>query len=111
MTKEHSHTNLEKKTVEAMIKIYCKSHHESNSNLCTACDELLNYAHSRLDKCPFHEDKPTCANCTVHCYMPVMRGKIKTVMRYSGPRMIVSHPYLAIKHVAKSKRKPPEKDD
>jgi hypothetical protein len=101
----------EKKTVEAMIKIYCKKHHEYNKNLCTSCDELLNYAYSRLDKCPISEDKPTCANCNVHCYMPVMRGKIKAVMRYSGPRMIVSHPYLAMRHVAHNRKKAPASVD
>jgi hypothetical protein len=45
-------------------------------------------------------DKPTCLNCTVHCYLPEMREEIRTVMRYSGPRMMIYHPVLAIGHLA-----------
>ena len=33
-----------------------------------------------------------------------MRAKIKQVMRYSGPRMIFSHPIIAMKHVIETKR-------
>lgn len=40
----------------------------------------------------------------VHCYKPEMREKIREVMRFSGPRMIFHHPYLAIKHVIESKK-------
>ena len=32
-----------------------------------------------------------------------MREKIRTVMRYSGPRMITVHPVLAIRHLIESK--------
>lgn len=109
MKSDHPRIAREKKTVEAMIDIFCKGHHDKTDNLCTACDELLNYSISRLDKCPFGEDKPTCTNCTVHCYIPVMRGKVKAVMRYSGPKMIFSHPLLAISHLTDKRRKTPEK--
>jgi hypothetical protein len=33
-----------------------------------------------------------------------MREKIRVVMRYSGPRMMFSHPILAIKHVMDGKK-------
>ena len=32
------------------------------------------------------EEKTFCSNCTVHCYRPEMRERIRTVMRYAGPR-------------------------
>jgi hypothetical protein len=111
MTSEHPRIAREKKTVEAMIKIYCKNHHKGSNGLCTACDELLNYSESRLDKCTFGERKPTCSNCTIHCYIPVMRGKIKVVMKYSGPKMIYSHPVLAIFHLVEKRKKTPEKKE
>ena len=111
MKSDHPRIKREKKTVEAMIGIYCKGHHEKSHGLCTACDELLNYGVSRLDKCPFGEDKPTCASCTVHCYIPVMRGKIKAVMRYSGPRMVYTHPVLAVHHLVDKRKKTPQKED
>jgi len=42
----------------------------------------------------------------VHCYAPEMREKIKEVMRYAGPRMLLSHPILAIAHLIDGLRKP-----
>jgi hypothetical protein len=85
----------EKKTVNSMIKIYCKEKH-GNSSLCDDCNNLLNYALKKIDLCPFLPDKPTCKNCKVHCYKPDLREKIREVMRYSGPKMLFHHPYLTI---------------
>jgi len=89
----------EKRTIEAMIALYCRDNHRTTTALCQDCTALLEYARLRLDKCPFGEDKPTCANCPIHCYKPDMREKIKRVMRYSGPRMLLRHPALAIGHL------------
>jgi hypothetical protein len=36
-----------------------------------------------------------------------MREKIRDVMRYSGPRMIWHHPFLAIGHIFDGLRKKP----
>jgi hypothetical protein len=36
-----------------------------------------------------------------------MKDKAKTVMRYSGPRMMIHHPTLAMHHVWDAHRKPP----
>ena len=44
------------------------------------------------------EDKPTCANCPIHCYKPVRKEQVKRIMRYAGPRMLLRHPILAITH-------------
>ena len=70
----------EKQTIEQMIHFYCR-HKEKNQTLCSACSELLKYAHQRLEHCPFGERKKTCRQCTVHCYHPKMRQKIKEVMQ------------------------------
>lgn len=96
---QRSYLKTEKKIVEAMISLHCKKNHGTTEGLCTECQELLNYAHKRLGNCKFGEDKPTCAKCTVHCYKPDMRERIKKVMRYSGPRMLYTHPLLAIRHL------------
>ena len=58
----------------------------------------------RSEKCPFMETKTFCSNCRVHCYQPAMREKIREVMRFSGPRMIFTHPVTAIRNVIESKR-------
>ena len=88
----------ERSTVAAMIGIYCRGHHGSGPDLCEECRELCDYAMRRLDRCPFGTGKPTCVNCTVHCYQPQRRDQIRQVMRYAGPRMLWRHPILALRH-------------
>ncbi len=93
-----SRLKKEATTIEAMIRIYCRNHHGPTKILCPECLSLVQYAHKRLQNCPFQEQKTTCGKCPVHCYKPVMREKIREVMRYSGPRMILHHPFLALLH-------------
>jgi hypothetical protein len=99
----------ERRTVKAMIGIYCRKHHGTTTDLCADCAELLDYANRRLECCPFGAEKPTCAKCPIHCYTPQLREKIKTVMSYAGPRMLWRHPWLAIRHLLDGLRKPPER--
>lgn len=89
----------EKKTIQVMIKMYCHVHHDATDELCDDCLHLQNYALERIEKCKFLPDKPACNKCPVHCYNPVMREKIRIVMRFAGPRMILRHPYFAIMHL------------
>ena len=89
-----------------MIGIYCRGQHGSG-RLCAECSDLLAYANERLEECPFQEGKTTCAKCPLHCFKPDMRDKVKAVMRYSGPRMLRSHPILAIRHFMDRSRKKP----
>jgi len=67
----------------------------------------MEYVHQRLEKCPFQEGKTTCAKCPVHCYSPVMRGKIREIMRYSGPRMSYRHPVATLWHLVDGRRQEP----
>lgn len=104
---QHPRIKREKETIDAMVGYYCRKKHKTKGELCTECIEFLNYAFMRLDKCPFQEKKSTCGKCTVHCYRPDMREKAKKVMRFSGPRMILHHPGLALHHVWDGRTKPP----
>lgn len=88
----------EKKTVERMIRLYCR-HREGNRTLCLQCSELLHYAHARLSHCRYGGQKPTCRRCPTHCYKPQMQERMRQVMRYAGPRMLFWHPCLALRHV------------
>ena len=99
MTKIETKRQREKEMVSQMIRIYCKKKHHTKGGLCAECSELAAYAGQRSDKCPFMETKTFCSNCRVHCYKPVMRERIREVMRFSGPRMIFYHPAAAIRHV------------
>lgn len=98
----------EKKTVEQMIRLYCRHHHGGpmflryhliRADLCDECRELLEYAHARLSHCPHGNGKPSCRKCTVHCYAPRRRMQIKRVMAYAGPQMLMRNPVAAIRHL------------
>lgn len=94
----------EKEVVELMIRLYC-SKKERNYSLCPDCQELLEYVHSRLDRCRYGDLKPTCKKCPIHCHKKDMRERIKTVMRWSGPRLFLYNPMAVIKHLVKEKYK------
>ncbi len=85
-----------------MIDLYCGKNH-GGTILCADCSELKDYALQRLIQCPFGDEKPACSNCTVHCYKQDMRQRVKEVMRFSGPRMLSKHPYLAVMHLIDEK--------
>lgn len=89
----------ERRTMAKMVEIYCNARHErTDVALCADCQDFLNYADLRLEKCPYGLHKPTCANCPIHCYKPGQRARARMIMRYSGPRMLFRHPYLALAH-------------
>lgn len=94
----------EKEVVSLMIALYCRKNHGFKNGLCADCAALEAYARQRSDRCPFMETKTFCSNCKVHCYKPEMREKIRTVMRFSGPRMLLYHPIMAVRHVIESKK-------
>lgn len=95
----------ERKTIEGMIYCYCRDHHDAGNTLCPECQHLHDYAVVRLERCRFGADKPTCANCPVHCYQRAWRERVKVVMRYAGPRMLRQHPILSLIHWLDSFRK------
>lgn len=97
----------ERRTIEAMIRLYCRDRHGSREALCGECAELLEHARFRLEHCPFQEGKTVCAKCPIHCYRPQMREKVREVMRYSGPRMLTKHPLLAVCHLLDTRRRKP----
>ena len=94
----------EKRMVSQMIALYCRKKHHTRGDLCPQCAALDAYAKMRADKCPFMETKTFCSNCRIHCYKPDMRAKIREVMRFAGPRMVLHHPVAAIRHVVETKK-------
>lgn len=97
--------DTEKKTVEKMIQIYCAAKHNTSGHLCPDCTALDSYAKKRLEKCIFGENKPNCQDCTIHCYQEDMKTRIQDVMRFSGPRIVLKDPLLALQHLIKGLRK------
>ena len=94
----------EKRTIEFMIGFYCR--HKLHSDKITAdYAELLAYAQKRLDNCVFGNAKGTCKKCPIHCYKKEMRQRMREVMRWSGPRMLLYAPHLAVAHFIDGFRK------
>ena len=100
----------EKHVVELMIRLYCRKC-EGHDALCPRCQELLDYACSRLERCRFGCEKPTCRRCPVHCYRPEMKERIRTVMRWSGPRMMLYHPIAAVRHILRERKQKGTEDN
>ncbi|MEO3683233.1 nitrous oxide-stimulated promoter family protein [Shewanella vesiculosa] len=103
------------RTMQAMVEIYCKVHHplKPAKGVCLQCSEFLSYANTRLDRCPYGQQKPTCNKCPVHCYKPHMKQRAREIMMFAGPRMLLPHPIMAIKHLLAERKPapglPPEK--
>jgi len=97
----------ERRTVAAMIGIYCRAKHAAQAPLCPECVDLEAYTRLRLEKCPYGEAKPTCANCPIHCYQPHRREQVRRVMAFSGPRILWRHPVLAVRHMLDGRREAP----
>ena len=105
--------NTEKKrTLEAdvmaeMIALYCRGHGHAHRTaeadgapaLCPDCRRLLDYAHDRIIRCPRMDVKSFCSACPVHCYSHDMRERIRAVMRWSGPRMLLHRPIMTLRHM------------
>ncbi|MHA0858305.1 nitrous oxide-stimulated promoter family protein [Paenibacillus sp. CMAA1364] len=103
----------EKDIVSIMVHKYCTGQKHSGydkgkdgaNRLCPSCKDLLQYAHTRLSRCQFGENKTTCGRCPIHCYKPQRRVEIKEVMRYAGPRMLWTHPIESLRHALDGKMK------
>ena len=65
---------------------------------------ILDFVHEQgglnmhIEKRPFMETKTFCSQCKVHCYKKDKREQIRKVMRFSGPRMLVYHPIMAVSY-------------
>ncbi|MCP4231807.1 MAG: nitrous oxide-stimulated promoter family protein [bacterium] len=93
----------DKIVVTKMLSIYCRAHHGKGYGLCDECSGLREYALSRLELCPFGEDKPACKRCDVHCFEIAVRERIREVMRFSGPRMLFYDAFSWLEHYLKRK--------
>lgn len=101
MSKLTGRMKREQDTLVCMTQIYCEQHHHNHEGaaLCPGCARLMRYAERRLEKCPYGPDKPTCANCPIHCYKPAERQMTRDIMRFAGPKMAWRHPLRAINHL------------
>ena len=88
----------ERETLSLMIGIYCRKKHHTIDSLCEQCQLLQDYAFQKLENCPWKDEKPSCRDCAIHCYAPRQRERIRAIMRFSGPRVLLYHPWKFIRH-------------
>jgi hypothetical protein len=96
------------RTLARFVTLYCRRRHRDREKrpvhlrtidvagvwgrpvpLCTACGKLLAHAFTKRAACPL-DPKPTCKRCSQHCYAPAYRAQIQEVMRFAGPRLVLS---------------------
>lgn len=89
-----------------MLNIYCKKNHNSKT-LCDDCSSLLEYTQNKIKNCPYLPDKPACNKCKTRCFKSdaEMRIKIRKVMSFSGPKMILYHPLVTFKYAVEKYKK------
>lgn len=74
-------------------------------SVCDECAELLRYAEVRRAYCP-RDPKPFCSDCDTHCYRPEQAAAMRDVMRYAGPRSLLSgHALEGIRHVIEARKR------
>ncbi|UCF88116.1 MAG: nitrous oxide-stimulated promoter family protein [bacterium] len=90
------------------LGMYCDAHHRhrlrepfqfdhpklpakvpKGPKLCAECVRLLRHAIVMRVLCPL-DPKPKCRHCPQHCYRPLYKDQMETVMKYAGPRSILS---------------------
>jgi len=88
----------EKRTIAFMIRLYCRHrlHQQEPSEEYRA---LTDYCQHRLDHCRWQDEKPACKRCPCHCYAPEQRERVRQIMRWTGPRMILYAPLEVLRHL------------
>jgi superfamily II helicase len=103
---EQKNLDRDKKTVMAMAQIFCRGHNHICSpedSLCPQCLSVVEYSNEKTQRCPY-KHQGTCNTCPTQCYTQEMRLAIREIMAYSGPRMILHHPIMAIRYLIKKRK-------
>jgi predicted amidophosphoribosyltransferase len=96
------------KTLSRFIQLYCDRHHSEDerastpaalpaienitghaARLCPHCAKLLAHAIVKRSHCRM-SPKPACKHCPSQCYAPTYRRAIQEVMKFSGPRLVLT---------------------
>lgn len=94
----------EKALVSEMIALYCKKRHGTKGGLCPECAALAAYARKKERKMPFYGDQDLLLQLPGALLPTGNEGKIRAVMRFSGPRMMLCHPVPALRHVVEEQK-------
>ena len=96
----------ERRTVAALLRIYCHDRHGDGKALCAVCADLQRYIEGRMAHCVLRHEKPTCATCAFRCYAPPQQLQIRSVMRNASSRLFWRRPLLAFWHYFDTRHTP-----
>lgn len=87
----------EMESMRLILDIYEKGHPEEREEI----EAIRKYSMERIQKCPKMATKTYCSNCEIHCYRAEFREKVRKIMRYAGPRLLLKKPSFVIDHALK----------
>ncbi len=86
--------------LQTAVDGYAKAHPNwRRAALCPSCMELVTRVEGRTERCPHMAYKSYCHLCPRPCHPPAEMARITPLMRYSGPRLLLRHPVLTLRHV------------
>ena len=96
------------RTLRAIGCMYCKAHHASSvkgpHGLCEECTATVAFTHERTKNCPYGHAH-NCQDCTTKCNRGQQQQRVKAMMRYAAPRMLLRHPLMTMDYLSKKLRK------
>ena len=99
----NDHLEKDRKTLEAIGRIYCQAHHEGPrdaAGLCPSCRGTVDDTLARTTSCPYGH-QANCQDCDIHCQRGEARDRIREIMRYAAPRMLLRHPLMTLDYLHK----------
>lgn len=107
MKRTHDQIDKDRRTLEAIGRIYCSAHHahesKDDAGLCPACRETVDTTLARTVACPYgHEGN--CQDCDIHCQRGDAQRRVREMMRYAAPRMAFRHPLMTAEYLRKKLR-------
>lgn len=103
---KNTHVDKDRRTLEAIGRIFCSNHHEGvkdAAGLCPSCRSTIDDTLERAAACPYGHDT-NCEDCHVHCQRGEAQVRIREIMRYSAPRMAIQHPVMTLEYLRKKRK-------
>ena len=94
----------EKRTVALMIRLYCRKKHGTKKIFVPNAKHFRSMRCSAVINAPLWKPRPFALTAVCIVTSRKCVKKIREVMRFSGPRMILHHPVMAVRHVIESKK-------
>lgn len=101
---EASNTNRDRRTLEAIGRIYCHGNHahmaKDAAGLCLQCRCAVESTLARTIACP-NGHEGNCQDCRIHCQRGEAQERIRKIMHYAAPRMVFRHPIMTAHYLRK----------